>query len=204
MSTICGSCRRKIAFAHGCSARSRLWDDGLTLRMLLLKKHLVDLVKAGKKRQTIRFWSHAILKPGQISFTPGLGRMKILAIEELPGLHALDDADARADGFESLPELLAELKRNYPVVPPGKRLFRIKFQWPISQTPLPPAIAATKPVAPLRHMARKKATGRAGPSRPAPENTPREQPGRLPSADKLKLKVAILARLAQLARMQQP
>ncbi|MGC8623696.1 MAG: ASCH domain-containing protein [Phycisphaerae bacterium] len=100
--------------------------------MLLLKKHLVALVRAGKKRQTIRYWTRPIVFPGQISFTPGLGKMKILRVEELPGYQALTLDDALADGFTSLAELLAELQRNYPQVPPGKRLYRVVFQWPVA------------------------------------------------------------------------
>ncbi len=99
--------------------------------MLLLKKHLVDLVRAGKKRQTIRFWTRPIVFPGQISFTPGLGKMKILRVEELAGYESLTPGDARDDGFDTLEELLAELKRNYPQVPAGKRLYRVVFQWPL-------------------------------------------------------------------------
>ena len=105
--------------------------------MLLLKKHLVELVRAGKKRQTIRYWTRPIVFAGQISFTPGLGKMKILRVEELAGYQSLTLTDARDDGFETLEDLLAELKRNYPEVPPGKRLYRVVFEWPID-VPVPP------------------------------------------------------------------
>lgn len=74
---------------------------------------------------------------GQISFTPGLGKMKILRVEELAGYQSLTLTDARDDGFETLEDLLAELKRNYPEVPPGKRLYRVVFKWPI-EAPVPP------------------------------------------------------------------
>ncbi len=103
----------------------------MLVSMLLLKKHLVDLVRAGKKRQTIRYWNRPIVFPGQISFTPGLGKMKILRVEELAGYESLTANDARDDGFDTLEELLAELRRNYPEVPPGKRLYRVVFQWPV-------------------------------------------------------------------------
>ena len=99
--------------------------------MLLLKKHLVELVRAGKKRQTIRLWDRPHVRVGQISYTPGLGQLKITGIDELPHLDALTDADAIADGFASLPELLREIHHAYPVIPPGKRLFRVTFQWPL-------------------------------------------------------------------------
>lgn len=111
--------------------------------MLLLKRHLVALVRAGKKKQTIRLWSRPIVFAGQISYTPGLGRLRILRVEELPDWRALTDADAIADGFSNRAELLAELQRHYPVVPAGKRLFRVVFQWPIE----PGATSRARPAA---------------------------------------------------------
>ncbi len=111
--------------------------------MLLLKRHLVALVRAGKKKQTIRLWSRPIVFAGQISYTPGLGRLRILRVEELPDWRALTDADAIADGFSNRAELLAELQRHYPVVPAGKRLFRVVFQWPVE----PGAASRTRPAA---------------------------------------------------------
>ena len=105
--------------------------------MLLLKKHLVALVRAGKKRQTIRLWSRPIVFAGQISYTPGLGRLRIVSVEELPGFYALTDADAVADGFTDRAALLAELHRHYPVIPPGRRLFSVVFQWPLRVTGTP-------------------------------------------------------------------
>ncbi len=99
--------------------------------MLLLKKHLVELVIAGKKRQTIRFWSRPIVSVGQISFTPGLGKILITKVEQLAEIEQLTQTDALADGFASRAELLDELKRLYPTVPPGKRLYRVVFEWPV-------------------------------------------------------------------------
>src|SRR3954462_8724112 len=99
--------------------------------MLLLKKHLVALVRAGKKRQTIRLWTRANLRAGQISYTPGLGKMKITAIDQLASLSDLTEADAKADGFDSLGELLAEIRRIYgKSIPKDRKVFRIKFDWP--------------------------------------------------------------------------
>ncbi len=108
--------------------------------MLLLKKHLVALVRAGKKRQTIRLWDRPHVRVGQISYTPGLGKLKITGIEELPHLDALTQHDAIADGFATLSELLSEIHQSYPVIPPGKRLFRVCFQWP-----WPPSAPVTSP-----------------------------------------------------------
>src|SRR3954465_14621531 len=100
--------------------------------MLLLKRHLVDLVRRGKKRQTIRLWTKPLLRTGQISYTPGLGKMKITAIDQLPSLRHLTEADARADGFNSLKELLAEIYRIYgKSIPANRNIYRIQFEWPI-------------------------------------------------------------------------
>lgn len=103
--------------------------------MLLLKRHLVQLVREGRKRQTIRLWSRAAVRAGQISYTPGLGRMRIAAVDILPSLAALTEEDARADGFGSLGELRAEIRKIYGPLGEGgvkgRTLFRIKFEWPI-------------------------------------------------------------------------
>ncbi|MGC8540967.1 MAG: ASCH domain-containing protein [Phycisphaerae bacterium] len=148
--------------------------------MLLLKKHLVELVRAGKKRQTIRYWTRPIVFAGQISFTPGLGKMKILRVDELAGYESLTLNDARDDGFDTLEELLAELKRNYPEVPPGKRLYRVVFQWPMElpkAAPSPTAShiphngASTNPPAPLVKTSRRP-KARAAPSTDRPASPP--------------------------------
>jgi hypothetical protein len=100
--------------------------------MLLLKRHLVELVRRGEKRQTIRLWTRPLLRAGQISYTPGLGKMKITAIDKLPGLAALTPADAQADGFPTLAALLAEIRKIYGPTPPANRhVYRIRFSWPI-------------------------------------------------------------------------
>ena len=100
--------------------------------MLLLKRHLVELVRAGKKRQTVRLWSRALLRVGQVSYTPGLGKMLITGVDKLPGLEALTETDAVADGFQNLKELLGEIRRIYGnAIPAGRSVYRIKFDWPV-------------------------------------------------------------------------
>ncbi len=103
--------------------------------MMLLKKHLVELVRRGRKRQTIRLWTRAMVCAGGVSYTPGLGRMRITAVDELAGLGALTRADAVADGFGSLRELLGEIERIYggEGVPAGRRVYRVRFEWPIDE-----------------------------------------------------------------------
>ncbi len=126
--------------------------------MLLLKKHLVALVRAGKKRQTIRLWDRPHVRVGQISYTPGLGKLKITGLEELPHLDALTPADAIADGFATLSELLSEIHQSYPVIPPGKRLFRVTFEWPWPPTadPITPETLLPPQSAPPRTSAAKR------------------------------------------------
>jgi len=100
--------------------------------MLLFKRHLVELIRRGQKRQTVRLWSRPLLQKGQISYTPGLGKMKITAVDLLPSLAALTEADAIADGFPSLATLLAEIHKIYgKPLPPNRQLYRIRFSWPI-------------------------------------------------------------------------
>ncbi|MCL2640471.1 MAG: ASCH domain-containing protein [Phycisphaerales bacterium] len=100
--------------------------------MLLFKRHLVELIRCGRKRQTVRFWSRPLLRKGQISYTPGLGKMKITAVDLLPSLAALTEADAVADGFPTLAALLAEIHKIYgKPLPPNRQLYRVRFSWPI-------------------------------------------------------------------------
>jgi hypothetical protein len=99
--------------------------------MLLLKRHLLDLVRSGAKRQTIRFWSRPMVRAGQLAFTPGLGRVRILSVERLASLRALTARDARADGFPTRRRLLAEIRAIYgPAIPPGRFIYRVRFAWP--------------------------------------------------------------------------
>jgi hypothetical protein len=140
--------------------------------MLLLKRHLVELVRAGRKRQTIRLWSRPLVRPGQITFAPGLGRLLITAVDQLPSLDALTDADARDDGFASKAALLEEIRRIYatphavskpkrhPSRPqtPARAVYRVRFQWPLpdaAQTARTPA--SSKPARPKKRPGMSKA-----------------------------------------------
>ena len=64
------------------------------------------------KDETIRLWKHRRMRVGQRSYIPGVGRIRLTAVEEVD-LEQLSDADARADGFETT-ELRAEIARLYP------------------------------------------------------------------------------------------
>ena len=97
--------------------------------MLLMKRHLIDLIKAGKKTQTIRLWRWPRVRVNQRAFVPGLGRVLILAIDQLPSLRALTRADAIADGFATRRAMLAEIGRLYGRQTRGRHVYRVKFSW---------------------------------------------------------------------------
>ncbi len=146
--------------------------------MLLLKKHLIALVRAGNKNQTIRVWSRPIVRAGQISYTPGLGKMLILGIDELSGFDVLTDLDAQADGFTDRTTLLAELKNIYGSrLPAGKQCYRIRFQWPADKV----GIASPAPINPRRSKT------------PAKVSAPRRKSNSMTPTQRLKLKAFLLA-----------
>jgi len=105
--------------------------------MLLFKRHLLPLITSGKKRQTIRLWKSPRVRPGQIAFAPGLGRLLITAIDQIPSLATLTAADARADGFPTKKALLAEIRRLYHPLPKERHIYRIKFEYPAPKNPSP-------------------------------------------------------------------
>ena len=88
--------------------------------MLLFKKKFLAAIRAGEKTQTIRLWKHRRMRAGQRSYIPGIGPIRLTAVEEVD-LDGLTDADARPDGFQSAAELRAEIARLYPAAT-GRRL----------------------------------------------------------------------------------
>jgi hypothetical protein len=103
--------------------------------MLLFKRHFLALIRSGRKRQTIRLWKSPRVRVGQAAFAPGLGRILITAVETLASLTALTRADARADGFATRKALLEEIHRLYDPLPKDRRIFRIRFQYPVGGDP---------------------------------------------------------------------
>jgi hypothetical protein len=95
--------------------------------MLLFKKKFLEAIRQGTKTQTIRLWTHRMMRPGQRSYIPGAGYIRIESVEQI-GLGDLTDEDAMRDGFESLAALRAEIETIYtPAAANGKRPFRIRF-----------------------------------------------------------------------------
>jgi len=96
--------------------------------MLLFKKKFLPAIREGEKTQTIRLWKHRRLKPGQRSYIPGAGYIRITAVEPVE-LDELSDQDARPDGFDTADQLRAEIERLYPTRQTvGYRAYRVAFE----------------------------------------------------------------------------
>ena len=95
--------------------------------MLLFKKKFLPAIRSGQKTQTIRLWKHRRMRPGQRSYIPGAGHIRLIAVDEVD-LAQLTDADARPDGFDTADQLRAEIARLYPQqLAAGYRAYRILF-----------------------------------------------------------------------------
>lgn len=96
--------------------------------MMLFKKKYLDAIRSGRKTQTIRVWRHRHVRAGQISYTPGVGRIRITAIEEIR-LEDLSNDDAIRDGFASAVDLVTEIRQMYAErLEKGYRIFKIGFE----------------------------------------------------------------------------
>jgi hypothetical protein len=95
--------------------------------MLLFKKKFMDAIRAGQKTQTVRLWKYRRMRPGQRSYIPGAGYIRIQAVDEVE-LADLTDEDARLDGFDSAEALRAEIAALYPKEQAaGYRAYRVRF-----------------------------------------------------------------------------
>jgi hypothetical protein len=95
--------------------------------MLLFKKKFLPAIRAGEKTQTIRLWKHRRMRAGQRSYIPGVGHIRLAAVEPVD-LDQLTDADALPDGFENAAKLREEIARLYPAqLSAGYRAYRIVF-----------------------------------------------------------------------------
>jgi hypothetical protein len=96
--------------------------------MLLFKKKFLPAIRGGEKTQTIRLWKHRRMKPGQRSYIPGVGPIRVEAVEEID-LDELSDEDAQPDGFDSADALRAELEHLYPEqLKAGYQAYRVVFE----------------------------------------------------------------------------
>ncbi len=96
--------------------------------MLLFKKKFLDDIRSGVKTQTIRLWKHRMMRSGQRSYIPGVGPVRVTAVEQVD-IAALTNADAIPDGFSTAAALQAELHLLYgEKIAAGYRAFRVVFE----------------------------------------------------------------------------
>jgi hypothetical protein len=96
--------------------------------MLLFKKKFLDAIRGGTKTQTIRLWKHRSMCAGQRSYIPGIGPIRITAVEQVD-IEGLTDADAVPDGFATAQALQTELRTIYgQQLASGHQAFRVVFQ----------------------------------------------------------------------------
>ena len=96
--------------------------------MLLFKKKFLPAIRQGEKTQTIRLWKHRRLRPGQRSYIPGAGHVRITTVEEVR-LDRLTDQDAQLDGFDTADALRAEIEQLYPgQLAAGRHAYRVVFE----------------------------------------------------------------------------
>jgi hypothetical protein len=96
--------------------------------MLLFKRKFLDDIRRGAKTQTIRLWKHRMMRSGQRSYIPGVGPIKITAVEQVE-INALTDADAIPDGFPTAAALQQELRTIYgEQLESGHQAYRVMFQ----------------------------------------------------------------------------
>lgn len=96
--------------------------------MLLFRAKFLPAIRSGAKTQTIRLWTHRMMRTGQRSYIPGFGPVRITLVEQVD-LDRLTDADARPDGFETADELRDELRQIYDKATLSeRRAYRVVFE----------------------------------------------------------------------------
>jgi hypothetical protein len=94
---------------------------------LNFKRQFCQAVLGGQKTTTLRRWKRCALEAGDRVHSKGIGWLRIGSCEAVQ-LSKLSGKDARADGFASLRELFAVLKRIYPNQKgDGKKWYRVVF-----------------------------------------------------------------------------
>src|SRR5688572_15466750 len=95
------------------------------MRMLLFRKKFLEAIRTGEKTQTVRLWKYRRMRPGQRSYIPGAGYIRVHAVDEVE-LADLTDEDARLDGFDSADALRAEIAALYArQLAGGYRAYRV-------------------------------------------------------------------------------
>ncbi|MEO0529163.1 MAG: ASCH domain-containing protein [Planctomycetota bacterium] len=96
--------------------------------VLLFKRKFLDAIRCGEKTQTIRLWKHRMMREGQRSYIPGVGRIRITVVESVQ-FDELTDEDAVPDGFSDAGALKNELRSIYgDRLDAGYQTFRVAFE----------------------------------------------------------------------------
>ncbi|MEN0111131.1 MAG: ASCH domain-containing protein [Planctomycetota bacterium] len=105
--------------------------------VLLFKRKFLDAIRRGEKTQTIRLWKHRMMRAGQLSHIPGVGRVRITQVDTVE-IDTLTDEDARPDGFATADDLRRELRSIYADrLNAGYQAFRVRFERVEAETPAP-------------------------------------------------------------------
>lgn len=95
--------------------------------MLLFKKRFFEAIRHGRKTTTLRYWTHRRVRPNSVHLAPGLGRLTVQDVTVVT-LDDLTDADAQADGFDSLGDLRNALRQMYtPRQRRSLKLYKVCF-----------------------------------------------------------------------------
>jgi hypothetical protein len=98
------------------------------MAQLLFKRQFIDSIRRGTKTTTLRRWKSARVHPGGRASVPGVGWLRILSCRRIEQKD-LTPADAIADGFESLTDLLDTLREIYPQQDSdGRHWYRVAFE----------------------------------------------------------------------------
>lgn len=103
--------------------------------MLLMKKKYFDAIRAGTKTTTLRYWQCCRIKAGSVHAVPGLGRVFVESVQVVNDTD-LTDADAQADGFQSLRQLRRALAEIYsPLQRRQRKLYKVAFTFGQGEQP---------------------------------------------------------------------
>ncbi len=97
---------------------------------ILFKKLFHRAILEGRKTTTLRRWKSCKLRAGDRLTAPGVGVLVVQKVEEIEW-ESLTEADAVSDGFQTLADLNAMIRKIYPELGgDGKSWFRLKFKGP--------------------------------------------------------------------------
>jgi uncharacterized protein YqfB (UPF0267 family) len=98
----------------------------------MFKKPFHAAILDGRKTTTLRRWAKCAFKSGDRVDCPGVGVLIVKGVKQIQWSD-LGEADAKSDGFESLAELNAAIRKIYPKLDAnlggdGKAWFKLTFR----------------------------------------------------------------------------